>query len=68
MERNKQNTIPLGWLIVVIPTLLAFLSTAHGQTATHVETVGFTVSDMDKAYQVLRTNKVRHASTGVKPS
>ena len=49
MERNRQITTPLGWIAVAILSLLALLSTAHGQTATHVETVGFTVSDMDKA-------------------
>lgn len=50
--RNAQTqatVIPLGWIIVGIMALLAFLSTAHGQTVTHVRTVGFTVSDMDKA-------------------
>jgi len=51
MRNTKlENTaIPLGWLMVGILSLAAFLSTAHGQTATHVETVGFTVSDMDRA-------------------
>ena len=43
------RSLPFGWLIVAVFSLLAFLSTAHGETATHVETVGFTVSDMDKA-------------------
>ena len=47
--RLQQNAIPFGWVIVAVLSLLAFLSTAHGQTATHVETVGFTVSDMDRA-------------------
>jgi catechol 2,3-dioxygenase-like lactoylglutathione lyase family enzyme len=41
--------IPLVWLIVSVLTLVAFLSTAHAQAVTRVETVGFTVSDMDKA-------------------
>ncbi len=45
-ERIQQHSFPFGWLIV---GLLLFLSTAHGQTATRVETVGFTVSDMDTA-------------------
>ena len=48
-ERIQQAVIPFGWVIVAILALLAFLSSAHGQTAIHVSTVGFTVSDMDKA-------------------
>lgn len=48
-ERIQQYSFPVGWLIVGLLCVLALLSTAHGQTATHVETVGFTVSDMDKA-------------------
>lgn len=50
-ERIHQNSFPFGWLIVGLMLLLAFLSSAHGQTATHVETVGFTVSDMDRAIE-----------------
>ena len=46
---KKVQETPFGWVIVAVLSLLAFLSTAHGQTASHVETVGFTVSDMDKA-------------------
>ena len=38
----------IGWVIVGILMILAFLSNAQGQVTTHVETVGFTVSDMDK--------------------
>lgn len=48
-ERTQEAVIPIGWIIVGILSLLAFLSTTHGQTVTHVRTVGFTVSDMDKA-------------------
>lgn len=48
-ERIPQYQIPIGWLIVGVLALLAFFSSANGQAATHVETVGFTVSDMDKA-------------------
>ena len=48
-QTEKRLELPLGWLIVGLLTLLAFLSSAHGQVGTHVESVGFTVSDMDKA-------------------
>ncbi len=48
--RTKQTLeIPLGWLIAVLLAMLAFLSSANGQAVTHVESVGFTVSDMDRA-------------------
>lgn len=42
---------PLGWLIIGLLAFVAFFSTfAHGQIAVQkVESVGFTVSDMDKA-------------------
>jgi len=48
---NTKQTleIPFGWLIAGLLAMLAFLSSAHGQAVTHVESVGFTVSDMDKA-------------------
>ncbi len=48
-ENLRQNSIPLGWLITALLALLAFLSTVNGQTVSHVDSVGFTVSDMDKA-------------------
>ncbi len=48
--RTKQTLeIPLGWLIAALLAMLAFLSTTHGQAITHIESVGFTVSDMDNA-------------------
>ena len=45
------NAFPFGWLIIGLLALLAFVSSiANGQTAVErVESVGFTVSDMDKA-------------------
>lgn len=39
----------IGWLMIGLLTLVAFISSAHGQAVTRVESVGFTVSDMDKA-------------------
>ena len=47
-ERIQQTQLPLGWLIAGLLSILAFLSSAHGQAVTHVDTVGFTVSDIDK--------------------
>lgn len=48
-KRLEHTNIPLGWLIVGLLTFVAFLSSAHGQAVKRVESVGFTVSDMDKA-------------------
>lgn len=48
-QQARQSIIPLGWLIIGLLALIAFFSTARGQAVTHVETVGFTVSDMDRA-------------------
>lgn len=45
----SENPFPLGWLIIGIMAFVAFFSSiAHGQVS-KVESVGFTVSDMDKA-------------------
>jgi catechol 2,3-dioxygenase-like lactoylglutathione lyase family enzyme len=49
-----QNDFPLGWAIIGILTILVFLSSSiYGQnlpvSVSRVESVGFTVSDMDKA-------------------
>lgn len=41
--------IPLGWLIVSLLTIAAFVASTNGQAVTKVESVGFTVSDMEKA-------------------
>lgn len=46
---NTNNDFPLGWLIVALLSIAALLTSAHGQTVTRVESVGFTVSDMTKA-------------------
>lgn len=48
---QRENAFPLGWLIIGILAFIAFFSTAaSGQTSVQrVESVGFTVSDMDKA-------------------
>ena len=51
VKPNRQNAFPLGWLIIGLLAFLAFLSSTNGQTVavSRVESVGFTVSDMDKA-------------------
>ena len=50
MDRIKNNEVPVGWIAIVLATMLAFLvSNASGQLVSHVESVGFTVSDMDRA-------------------
>ena len=48
---QRENDFPLGWLIIGILAFIAFFSTvANGQTGVQkVESVGFTVSDMDRA-------------------
>ena len=48
-ETAQPNTVPLGWLVAGILALFAFLSSVNGQSVSNVESVGFTVSDMDKA-------------------
>jgi catechol 2,3-dioxygenase-like lactoylglutathione lyase family enzyme len=48
-QKQKRMERPIGWLMIGLLTLIAFISSAHGQAVTHVESVGFTVSDMDKA-------------------
>lgn len=47
-SRLKAGT-PIGWLIIAILCVLAFLSAANGQGVSRVESAGFTVSDMEKA-------------------
>jgi catechol 2,3-dioxygenase-like lactoylglutathione lyase family enzyme len=50
MTRTKTiNEFPLGWLIIALLSIIALLTPVHGQSVTHVESVGFTVSDMNKA-------------------
>ncbi len=48
---QEENDFPFGWLIIGIIAFVAFFSSyAHAQTAVQkVESVGFTVSDMDRA-------------------
>ena len=48
-EKIKLNEFPIGWLIIVLIALFAFFSTIANGQVSRVESVGFTVSDMDKA-------------------
>ncbi|HEX6123889.1 MAG TPA: VOC family protein [Pyrinomonadaceae bacterium] len=69
MERIRQNAIPVGWIAIALATVLAALiSHAPAQaTVSHVESVGFTVSDMDRALdfytRVLPFEKVSDVET-----
>ncbi len=49
VEQKQNIGVPFGWLLIVIATILAFISNANGQPVKRVESVGFTVSDMDRA-------------------
>ncbi len=64
---HHTEAFPFGWLILGILVFLAFIANAQGQVATRVETVGFTVSDMDKALdfytKVLPFEKVSDVET-----
>ena len=44
-----KREIPIGWLIAGLLTFFAFLSSAHGQVVNRVESVGITVTDMNRA-------------------
>lgn len=44
-----RNGLQFGCLLFAAITIFALLMSAHGQAVSHVESVGFTVSDMDKA-------------------
>lgn len=52
MEKLEKQEFPLGWLVIVLLALFAFFSTtgrAQIPQVSKIESVGFTVSDMDKA-------------------
>jgi catechol 2,3-dioxygenase-like lactoylglutathione lyase family enzyme len=67
MERRGINEVPVGWLMLTVAALLGFLlSSVNAQpslttsarlaireqhSVSHVESVGFTVSDMDRAIE-----------------
>lgn len=49
VEQKQNLGVPVVWILIAIATILAFMSNAHGQGVKHIDSVGFTVSDMDKA-------------------
>ena len=49
LQIQGENDFPLGWLIIGILAFIAFFSGIANSQAQKVESVGFTVSDMDKA-------------------
>jgi catechol 2,3-dioxygenase-like lactoylglutathione lyase family enzyme len=57
LEQAKQKGLPIGWVAIALASLLAFFTASAGAQVTtprtnavaRVESVGFTVSDMDKA-------------------
>jgi catechol 2,3-dioxygenase-like lactoylglutathione lyase family enzyme len=62
IKSKTENAFPIGWLIIALLAIAALFTPTHGQTVSRVESVGFTVSDMDKAVdfytQVLPFEKV----------
>jgi catechol 2,3-dioxygenase-like lactoylglutathione lyase family enzyme len=66
-ERTQQNAFPLGWFLIALLSILALFASARGQAVSEVESVGFTVSDMDKALdfytRVLPFEKVSEVET-----
>lgn len=44
-----RNAFPLGWFLIALIAIASLLASARGQAVSHIESVGFTVSDMDKA-------------------
>ena len=46
---GRENDFPFGWLIIGILAFVAFFSTIANGQVSKVESVGFTVSDMDRA-------------------
>jgi len=67
VRAKYDHAVPLGWLLVAIIAIFALFASAHGQKVTRVESVGFTVSDMDKALdfytRVLPFEKVSDVET-----
>lgn len=45
------HEFPFGWFVIALLAIFALLAPAYSQKVSHVESVGFTVSDMDKALE-----------------
>ncbi|MEQ1765777.1 MAG: VOC family protein [Pyrinomonadaceae bacterium] len=68
IARTKHdNAFPFGWFVIAVLAIFALFASAHGQKISQVESVGFTVSDMDKALdfytRVLPFEKVSDVET-----
>jgi len=48
-ESKPLNSLKFGWFLVALLSILALFGSSRGQSVSNVESVGFTVSDMDKA-------------------
>lgn len=48
-ESKPLNSLKFGWFLVALLSILALFGSSRGQGVSNVESVGFTVSDMDKA-------------------
>jgi len=48
-EMDTPRELPLGWIAIALLTVLAFVSSVHPQAVSRIESVGFTVSDMDRS-------------------
>jgi catechol 2,3-dioxygenase-like lactoylglutathione lyase family enzyme len=48
-SQSHKHAILLGWLSIALISFLALVVSARAQAISHVESVGFTVSDMDRA-------------------
>ncbi len=64
---ENKTELPLGWLIIGLIAFIAFFSTIANGQVSKVESVGFTVSDMDKAIdfytKILPFEKVSETET-----
>ncbi|MBK8809485.1 MAG: VOC family protein [Acidobacteria bacterium] len=49
MEQQTHRELPFGWMIIGLLALLAFLGSTTRANVSRVESVGFTVSDMERA-------------------
>lgn len=48
-ERTQTYAFPFGWFLIALMAILVLFGSSRGQGVLNVESVGFTVSDMDKA-------------------
>lgn len=46
---TQRHRFPIGWFLIAAIAIAALFTATNGQQVSHIESVGFTVSDMDKA-------------------